>query len=193
MRGSAILGALLLALLSAGSVLAQGGWQDYTYPDAGFLASFPAEPKMEAAVYKGSNGTSVPERIYSVTQDSRLYSVAVADFSGTPMTQTDAIKFAVEAFRAQGQVIEDQYARIDNDFGRNLSVAGKDGSHTVVAIFFTKNRLYQIAGVSLPGDEDPQSNDPTRFKESLSFVSDRPAGGRGRRGASPDSAVQPAP
>ena len=208
MRRLVILSALVA--MFAGPAIAQAGWQDYTYADAGFLASFPAEPKMTTATYKGANGTSVPEKIYSVTQDSRVYSVSVADFAGTPMTQTDAIKYAVEAYRAQGRVIEDQYARIGTDFGRNLNIAGKDKSHTVVAIFFSKNKLYQIAGVSLPADKDPQSNAPARFKESLSFVGDTPAGGAGgggaggaggrrgggaggRRGAPADGAPQPAP
>src|SRR5579872_4134677 len=186
----------LVAVLSSPALAAS--WQEFDDPDAGFSVTFPGQPKVETSTY-AAGGVSLPERVYSLTQDSRIYRMQVVDFSSTSTTKADAIKQAVSAWGAKGQVIEDTFARIDTDFGRNLYVAEKDGSRSVGSIFFVSRKLYIIEGISLPTDKDPQSNDPTRFRESLSFMSENAGGGNGRRGGGrrggspPDGATPPLP
>lgn len=179
-----VLATALLAGLD-GPALAQG-WQEFDYPDPGFSVTFPGTPTVESGTYRAGDAT-LPEKMYSLKQDSRLYQVEVVDFSSSPISKADAIKQVVAAWAAKGRVVEDTFARIDNEFGRNLNVAENDGSRSVGSIYFVGRKLYIIKGTSLPGDKDPQSNDPTRFKESLSFIAppgEAPAARGGRRGAS---------
>jgi hypothetical protein len=52
-------------------------------------------------------------------------------------------------------------------FGRNLSIAGTDGSHSTVAVFFYMGRLYVVEGTALSDDANA---DVVRFTQSLVFT-----------------------
>jgi hypothetical protein len=71
---------------------------------------------------------------------------------------------------AEGEVRVDVQARVNRRFGRQLSIMGKDGSHSVVAIFFANSKLYQIRGTVLASSADMQSGDAARFQQSLRFL-----------------------
>ena len=180
-----ILAGALSALLVA-PALAQS-WQEFTYPDDNFIITFPGTPTITTGTYK-VGGVSAPEKIYALKVPGRVFEMEVVDFSGNQVSKADAIKQAVADWTKDGTVAEDTFARIDNDFGRNLNVLHKDGSRSVGSIYFLNRKLYLIQGVSLKNDPDPQSGQPTRFRESLSFVQGSPAarggrGGGGRGGA----------
>jgi len=176
-----ILGGALSALLAT-PVLAQS-WQEFTYPDDNFVITFPGTPTITSGTYNAGT-VSAPEKIYALKVPGRVFEMDVVDFSGNKVSKADAIKQAVVDWTKDGTVAEDTFARIDNDFGRNLNVLHKDGSRSVGSIYFLNRKLYLIQGVSLKNDPDPQSGQPTRFRESLSFVQGSPApGGRGGRGA----------
>jgi hypothetical protein len=55
-------------------------------------------------------------------------------------------------------------------YGRQLSIAGRDGSHSTVAMFDTNGRLYQIEAKVLAGGND---TDLIRFQQSLIFDRDK--------------------
>jgi hypothetical protein len=175
-----ILGGALSALLAT-PALAQS-WQEFTYPDDNFIVTFPGTPTITSGTYK-AGAVSAPEKIYALKVPGRVFQMEVVDFSGNKVSKADAIKQAVSDWTKDGTVAEDTFARIDNDFGRNLNVLHKDGSRSVGSIYFLNRKLYLIQGVSLKNDPEPQSGQPTRFRESLSFVQGSPApGGRGGRG-----------
>ena len=157
-------------------------WQEYTYPDAGFAASFPAPPTIVSAPYPAADGTKVTEQLYAVTQDARIYRVTVVDFSATTMDEDTAINHAISLLHNEGDVRMDIPARVNRNYGRQLSLAGKDGSHSVVAVFFANHKLYQIQGTVLANSADPQSGDAARFQQSLRFLGGGfgEFGGRGR-------------
>src|SRR5579864_1812211 len=164
MFGSAL--CALAAGLVAGPALAQS-WQEFDYPDTNITLTFPGTPVVGSGTYT-TGGVSLPETTYTLKQTGRVFEMEVVDFSSTTISKADAIKAAVAAWSAKGKVVEDTFARIDNDFGRNLNVAQKDGSRSVGSIYFLNRKLYIIQGVSLKNDPDPQSGQPTRFRESLS-------------------------
>ena len=159
-------------------------WKEYDYSDLGFAVSFPADPLVEMLLYKAPNGTTGSEIRYSVLQGTSLYSASVVDFSNTGIDETAALDGVVAELRAEGDIKLDIPARVSRHRGRQLSVAGNDGSHSSVAIFFADNKLYEIKGTVLPQSDDPGSGDAIRFQQSLRFTGDNFGGfgGRGFRG-----------
>ena len=163
--------ALILATaLIAGSAAAQG-WREYSYPDFGFSLHFPDDPKVEDTTYMTANGITVPARIYSLNQETSAYRMIVADFSRrTNLSDRQVIDLAIKTLAQEAEVKLDIAARVSRVFGRQLSLLGKDGSRSSVALFYYQRRLYQIQGTILPTNPDPSSGEAIRFQQSLRFT-----------------------
>jgi hypothetical protein len=127
---------------------------------------------MENLPYKAADGTMANEILYSVRQGADIFSVAIVDLSRASVDETNALDSAINLLRETGEIRLDIPARVSRHRGRQLSIAGKDGSHSVVAIFFADHRLYQIQGTVLPESDDPSSGDAIRFQQSLRFTGD---------------------
>jgi hypothetical protein len=123
-------------------------------------------------LYETGAGAFVHAHIYSVEAPGNRYSVTVADLSGADFDQEKALAQAVEAARSHGDVKVDIPARVNGQRGRQLSITGKDGGHTNLAIFVANNHVFQIEGAVLPSNPDPQSGDAIRFQQSLRFTGD---------------------
>ena len=147
-------------------------WMDYDYPDAGFSIHFPAAPSVTSGLYETGAGMFVRARVYSLQAPGSLYTVTVADLSGTDAEQKSALAQAVEAAHSQGNVQVDIPARVNGQRGRQLSIMGRDGGHSNLAIFVANNHLFQIEGTVLASNPDPQSGDAIRFQQSLRFTGD---------------------
>ena len=167
-KSLAVLG-LMLAPLSVPWAADAPDWQNYDYPDAGFAVHFPATPTVRHGVYTTAAGVSAPATIYSVRQDDIVYTVTTADFSQVAVEPDKAISDAVKAFGDSGEIKLDVEARINRQYGHELSVGGKDGSRSTVAIFFFNHRLYQLDGKALPPNPDSRSSKLIRFQQSLQF------------------------
>jgi hypothetical protein len=161
-RGTAA--AVALLLLAPAAAWAQG-WQEYSYPDAGFSAQFPAQPAVTDAAYKAGD-IAAPAKVYEARLGSARYSVTVADLSASPASGTDAIEAAVKALGALGQVKADVRERIDRQFGREVSVIGRDGGQITTAVFYVDKKLYVLAGMTAPD----ASGLAVRFQQSLQFI-----------------------
>jgi hypothetical protein len=168
------------ATLLATGAEAQSTWLEYTYPDQQFAVSFPSQPTVATMPFKAANGTAVTETLYSVRQETGLFQVAVIDFANAGIDQTTAIDQAVSALREKGDVKLDIQARVQRNYGRYLNIVGNDGSHTIAAVFFGNNRLYEIEGTVPGSNPDALSGEMIRFQQSLRFMGDA-AGGRGVR------------
>ena len=158
----------LLSVMLAAPVAAQS-WQEYEYPESGFSIAFPAPPVVKSEPYAAGSGKTVSATSYTVRQPTRLYSVTVADFSNMGIDGDTAIAHAVDQVQAQGKVRVDVEARINRQYGRELSIVGNDDSHSAVAIFFVDNKLYLVEGSVLATSADMQSGDAARFQQSLRF------------------------
>ena len=178
MRRALLITASLGALLT-GPAGAQSTWQEYTYPDQQCAVSFPAEPLVQTKPFTAPDGTKVNETIYSVRQDTALFQLAVIDFSKVAIDRTTAIDQAVTELREKGDVKLDIAARVQRNIGRYLNLAGNDGSHTIAAVFFGANRLYEIEGTVPASNPDGLSGEMIRFQQSLRFTGDA-AGARGQ-------------
>jgi hypothetical protein len=148
------------------------GWQEYTYPEYAFAVSFPADPQVRDADYPGANGATAQARIYSVAQDGGVFSVTVADLSKSGDDEDSAIGAAIKSLAAKGEVKLDIPARVNRVYGRQLSITGADGSHSNIALFFYRHRLYRVEGTVLPSNPDAASGEAIRFQQSLRFTDD---------------------
>lgn len=168
---------LLAFLLPVGAAFGQG-WQVYRYPDMGFAAAFPVAPTVSDQNYSPDGAARMPARLYAANQGASDYRMLVADFTGAQLQDNAAIAAAVRRLGTGGTVTVDIPARVNRNYGRQISIAAPDGTRTVAAIFFADHRLYQIEGVVHPGGN---SSDAVRFQQSLDFGGGYGAGGRGRR------------
>jgi hypothetical protein len=108
-----------------------------------------------------------------VTQGNAVLSVTIVDLADAAIENSVAIGHAIATLRQRGDIMLDIRHRIARVFGRQLNVAGTDASHSSVAVFFYKGRLYQIEGKALDADA---SADVIRFAQSLVFT-DKPNAG----------------
>jgi hypothetical protein len=174
--------AYILAAFVAGGPAAAQSWKEYAYPSYSFSVAFPADPKIETTTYPASDDRSVEARVYSVTRAGSVFRMTIADLADTAIEETAAVEHAVKMLSTAAEIKVDIPHRIRAVYGRQLSIDHADGSHSFVAIFYHKQRLYQIEGTALATGEDARA-DAIRFQQSLDFTenaSRRPA--RARRG-----------
>ncbi|HEY4265641.1 MAG TPA: hypothetical protein VGM72_10000 [Micropepsaceae bacterium] len=156
-----------LAFFAAAPATAQS-WKEYTYPQYAFAVSFPAEPVVETKSYQTADGTGAEARVYSVAQANAVFTMTVVDLSGIQTEEKAVIDHAIRTLSQDGDVKLDIPHRISRVYGRQLSIAGRDGSHASIALFYHQKRLYQIQGLALPGED--ATADAIRFQQSLIFT-----------------------
>ncbi len=161
---------LVLSVFLLCPVALAQGWQEYAYADYGFAVSFPDAPKIESGRYQLPDGSSVPARIYSVTDTVGDYRVVIADFANRPESENAIIDAAETNLKRNADVKVEMGARVQAVFGRQLSLAGRDRSHVSAALFMYQHRLYQITGTALPAAALAGSSDAIRFQQSLRFT-----------------------
>ena len=159
---------LAACLLPIAAVAQQ--WKVYPYPDAGFAVQFPAPPTVERGTFTSAAGVSLPMMRYAARQDGIVYSVSVVDFSSAGAEATHAIAETEKSFGTSGKVSVAIDARINRQFGRELSVQGADGSRSAIALFLFNRHLYLLDGQSLPPNAIARSGDAIRFQQSLQFI-----------------------
>jgi hypothetical protein len=157
-----------LATLTAGPAAAQS-WKEYTYPQYAFAVSFPAEPTVETKPYQTAEGASAESRVYSVARANGVFTMTVVDLSGVQTDEKTVIDHAIKTLSQAGEIKLDIPHRISRVYGRQLSIAGRDGSHASIALFYHQKRLYQIQGLALPSGEDATA-EAIRFQQSLIFT-----------------------
>ena len=180
----------LFAVLSSSSVRAEV-WDEHAYPDVGFAVRFPSDPQVEAGSYVTLGGVTVPATIYSAKQDNSVYTMTVADFSNSSADEANAIADAVRLVDKTGDIKLNVNARINRQFGRELSVADDDGSRSTMGIFFFNHHLYELRAKVAPPNPESGSAEALIFQQSLRFMAGNNGGqfgpgfgpgGRGGRG-----------
>ena len=122
------------AFVVSGPAAAQS-WEEYSYPEYAFSVAFPANPKIETTTYEVAAGRSVPARVYSVRQDKGQFKMTVADLANTGLDEKAIIDHAIKTLSQGATVKVNVPARIYQVYGRQLTVEGKDGSRSMVAMF----------------------------------------------------------
>jgi len=161
----------IAALFFAASPAAAQSWREYAYPTDFFSVAFPADPKVETTTYQAADGRPVEARVYSVSQDGSVFRMTVADLPDPAMQESAVLDHAVRTLSQGSEIKVDIPHRISRVYGRQLSIAAPDGSYSSVAVFYHKQRLYQIEGTVLPTAANATS-DAIRFQQSLAFTDD---------------------
>lgn len=156
----------LAAFVGCGPAAAQN-WKEYSYPAYSFTVAFPGDPQIESTTYKLADGRSVEAHVYSVHQNESVFTVTVAELANTGVEESAVIDHAIKTVSAGGEVKINIPHRVYQVYGRQLSIAGADGSRSTVALFDFNGRLYQIEGKVLP---DGNPLDMLRFQQSLVFT-----------------------
>jgi len=157
----------LATLIVANPAVAQA-WKKYTFSTYSFSVAFPDDPRTEMTTDEARDGRVVDAHVYSVAQGNSLLRVTVVELSGAPVEDTSAIEYAVTALSQGNEVHLDIPHHIGALQGRQLGINRSDGSHSFVAIFYRKWRLYQIEGIALSGDQGALA-DAIRFQQSTEF------------------------
>jgi hypothetical protein len=160
---------VMIASVIGGSAAAQG-WQEYSNKDYSFTVMLPAAPQVETTTYQVADGRTVPAHVFTARQDKSQFKVTVAELGNTGLPENAVIDYAVKTLSAGGEVKVNFPHRIYQVYGRQLSIAGKDGSHSTIALFDSNGRLYQIEAKVLAGGND---TDLIRFQQSLIFDRDK--------------------
>ena len=92
--------------------------------------------------------------------------MTIADLANTGLDEKAVIDHAIKRLSQGGTVRVNVPARIYQVYGRQLTVEGKDGSRSMVAMFDIMGWLYQIEAKVLPGGNEFEL---TRFQQSLVF------------------------
>jgi hypothetical protein len=161
----------IAALFFAASPAAAQSWKEYAYPTDFFSVAFPADPTVETTTYQAADGRPVEARVYSVSQDGGVFRMTVADLPDPAMQESAVLDHAVRALSQGSEIKVDIPHRISRVYGRQLSIAAPDGGYSSVAVFYHKQRLYQIEGTVLPGAANATA-DAIRFQQSLAFTDD---------------------
>jgi hypothetical protein len=159
--------AFALAAFVAGGPAAAQNWQEYSYPAYSFTVAFPADPQIETTTYRLADGRMVEAHVYSVSQNDSVLNVTVAELANTGLEESAIIDHAIKTLSAGAEVKINIPHRVYQVYGRQLSIAGADGSRSTVAVFDFNGRLYQIEGKALPGGNPL---DMLRFQQSLVFT-----------------------
>jgi hypothetical protein len=176
--------AFALAAFVAGGPAAAQSWQEYSYPAYSFTVAFPADPQIETTTYQVADSRSVEAHVYSVRQNDSVLKVTVAELANTGLEESAVIDHAIKMLSEGGEVKINIPHRVYQVYGRQLSIAGADGSRSTVAVFDFNGRLYQIEGKALPGGSPL---DMLRFQQSLVFT-----GGGSNRSAEAIRAIREA-
>jgi hypothetical protein len=158
---------IIVAMIAATASANAQGWREYQYPNEGFTAAFPAEPKVETTSYRAAGGRVVDARVYSVVQEGGAFKVTVADLSHTEVSEGNVVAYAVLMLSRGGEVKFDIPHSTRRIIGRQTSIDGVDGSQTYASVFFHNRRLYQIEGTAPAGGS---TADAIRFQQSFDFT-----------------------
>jgi hypothetical protein len=162
--------AFIFGIVLAAPAAAQE-WKNFGDPVYSFEVAFPGEPKIESTTFEAADGRQVGARLYSVTSEHGAFRLTIAELPDRAAQKEAEVDHAAKALARGGTVMLDIPHRISAVYGRQLTVAGEDGSYSSIALFYYRRRLYQIEGKVLPGG-DNATVDAVRFQQSLVFTED---------------------
>jgi hypothetical protein len=168
--GAGIKAIALAALLLAPAPALAATWEHYAYDYDGFAVQSPAPFVSAKALFKTPSGLIAPETTYTARQDDVVLQMTVIDFRGTSVDKQTGIDMAVAGLGRDGEIKLNINERIDSQFGRNLTIAGRDGSRSTAAVYFVNGKLYELVGKALPPDPNAGSAKAVRFQQSLEFI-----------------------
>ena len=173
MRFTAML-VLVGAALMWTAVPAQAQWRGYISRDLGISFHAPGEIIAERGIYEGERSGEHPTIVYRSVADNIEYKMVVTDFRDRLDEGASLLIEAAFMFQDEKTLLMDAYARIDDNFGRKLTIDLPDnGGRSMGSFHFHQGYLYQSFATVLPANGDFASPNIGRFTDSISFGDER--------------------
>jgi hypothetical protein len=161
--------AVILALFFTVSALADD-WKEYDNAEYSFAIHFPMDPTLETTTYQAADGRSFNAHTFSVQQETGVFKVTVVEMPGEETGEDALVVKDAAKTAAEGGVIKfDIPHRVRRVYGRQLGIAGANGGYSYVALFYHKDRLYQIEGKAFVAGGQAEV-DAMRFQQSLDLT-----------------------
>ncbi len=161
------------ALMMA-AVPAQAQWRGYVSRDLGISFHAPGDMITERGTYSGDRTGDHPTIVYRSAANDIEYRVVVSDFRERSDEGASLVIEAAFTFQDEKNVLMDAYARIDDTFGRKVTIDLPDnGGRSMGSFYFFQGYLYQTFATVLPANGDYGSPFMGRFIDSLSFGDER--------------------
>jgi hypothetical protein len=152
------------------AVPAQAQWRGYISRDLGFALRAPGEIVAERGTYEGERSGEHPTIVYRSIADNIEYKMVVTDFRERADEGASLLVEAAFMFQDERNVLMDAYARIDDTFGRRVTIDLPDnGGRSMGSFYFHQGYLYQSFATVLPANGDFASPFIGRFIDSISF------------------------
>jgi len=165
--------AILTAAAIATSAQAQtpGQWKTYVSRDLQFSFSAPGDVKVERGVYKGERSGDHPAVIFRSLANNIEYTATVVDFNSRVGDAASLLEEAVVTFQGNSKTLMDNYGRINNLYGRKVTITlPNDRGRSMASFYFTKGYLYRMQATILPANGDYGTPDAARFVDSEVFL-----------------------
>jgi hypothetical protein len=153
-----------------GTVALADDWKEYENADYAFSIHFPVNPMIEVSTYDRADGRSFLARVFSVKQETGVFTVTVVEMPGEE-TGSDAsvMKDAATAITRGGAIKFDIPHRVRAVYGRQLGITDPKGGYSYIALFYRNNRLYQVEGTAFSAGGQAEA-DAMRFQQSLDLT-----------------------
>jgi hypothetical protein len=148
---------------------AQTQWREYAWATAQFAVSFPAPPSV-VRMPSDPADTHIRGTVYFVDQPTGRFEVVVFDLRLSGISEPVAIGRAVAVLRKKGTIDLDIASEVQGHWGHFLSFETRDGGHTIAAVYFRNERLYEIEATAPAASFDVVSSEMVRFQQSLRFT-----------------------
>jgi len=164
---------LVVAVLMSTAVPAQAQWKGYVIPELKISFHAPGEMTVERATYTGVRSGEHPTYVYRSSADNIEYKVVVTDFRDRADEGPSLLIEAEFSFQEGKNMLMGTYGRIDDTYGRKVTVDLPDGGgRSMAAFYFYRGYLYQTFATVLPANGDYSTPFMGRFVDSLSFIED---------------------
>ncbi len=109
---------------------------EYENLEDNFAVNFPGEPVVENTTYRLGSGQDVSARVYSVENETGIYSVTVVDYADVDVEErANAIAHASENFRGRGgEVTSDEVGSYEGMDTQMMRITNPDASRSFIAI-----------------------------------------------------------
>ena len=153
---------------------ASAQWHDYVSHEFGFAFHVPGELTVESGIYEADTTGEHPTVVYRSMADNIEYKVIVTDFRHRSEEGASLLEEAVFVFQNGKSVLTDTYSRVDDVYGRKVTVdLPNDGGRSMASFYFDRGYLFQLIATVLPENGDFGSPNLSRFLVSLTFADNR--------------------
>ena len=175
-RATLLAAGALLAGLAAPRLGAQatgpGGarWTVFDSPAGRFRAAFPSAPLRKEGKLRTEIGEVRSVR-HTADDAQATYDVAYNDYPAagiaklSPEKLLDTVRDGL-VYQAKGQLAGEKPFRLGKVAGRDLEIAGGDGTRYLVRLLLVEHRLYQLTAMARP----PAQPDVERFFDSFQLT-----------------------